>query len=577
MKKTTIFAYACLVALVSAGMSSCKNDEPNGHQKITEEVKTEFSIALPNQLAKRYMPGTTVQKNGLSDFQGITGIFLVPFAEQTAITASDSRLGKNIILSGDVESTDADKPSAAKVYSDVSIPLSTGSFLFYGKSAKTGTKFEVGSLLIDTASTYATPASFTFDLEPIVASASALTSNSSNGGKLLQYLTSVAIASDGTKAWYAYTDLDNAAMKAMFDTYTSMHGLSSFEVERVLSDLYKSLMPLTSDLAVAIKDSIDNDTYATVDGSGNVSLIAALDNFPAEHNLPEGSIDMVWNAGTHKFTAGAYSNMAMPDRYVYPAQLWYYANSTIKTSNTSKQTMYDNVNDWAAILAAHTDAASVNTRTRAVAIEDPVQYAVARLDVQVRLKDAVLDDNSATVEGSATEVDCSAGLPVSAILIGGQKQVGFDFAPTAGDHPEYTIYDNVMASAAEETPAAMLAEAGLTYSAMNHTLVLENGTNDVMVAVELTNTTGVDFYGAGGQLIPANGKFYVVGKLIAENATETGGHVFKQDFTTTAKLTLKDLKSAYNTIPDLRTPQLELGFSIDLTWQSGHTYEVDFN
>ena len=67
------------------------------------------------------------------------------------------------------------------------------------------------------------------------------------------------------------------------------------------------------------------------------------------------------------------------------------------------------------------------------------------------------------------------------------------------------------------------------------------------------------------------------GKKTASEATETGGHVFKQDFTTTAKLTLKDLKTAYNTIPDLRTPQLELGFSVDLTWQNGHLYKVDFN
>ena len=54
------------------------------------------------------------------------------------------------------------------------------------------------------------------------------------------------------------------------------------------------------------------------------------------------------------------------------------------------------------------------------------------------------------------------------------------------------------------------------------------------------------------------------------------GKVFKQDFTTIAKLNLKDLKKAYNTIPDLRTPQLEIGFAVDLTWQDGHVYEIDF-
>jgi hypothetical protein len=111
---------------------------------------------------------------------------------------------------------------------------------------------------------------------------------------------------------------------------------------------------------------------------------------------------------------------------------------------------------------------------------------------------------------------------------------------------------------------------------MNHTLVLENGTSDVMIALELTNNTGVDFYGVEGKLIPKDGKFYVIAKLEAADATETAGHVFKQDYVTTAKLTLKDLKGAYNTIPDLRTPQLELGFSVNLQWESGHVYTFEF-
>jgi len=107
-------------------------------------------------------------------------------------------------------------------------------------------------------------------------------------------------------------------------------------------------------------------------------------------------------------------------------------------------------------------------------------------------------------------------------------------------------------------------------------LVLENGTDNVRVAVEMVNTTGKDFYGAGNQLIKAGAKFYVVAELVAAQATQTSGHVFKQDYTTTANLTLKNLKTAYNTIPDLRTPKLELGFSVDLSWKEGHTYDVNF-
>ena len=581
MKTTKLFAYACAIALVSTvGFTSCKKDDPAQGRQNKEVVKTEFSIALPNQLSgKRHMPSATVQRDGKTQFQGIAdGIILVPFAKTTTIAGGDARLGANIVLDGAVLPAEIGTNSNAKVYTDVDIPLSTGSFLFYGKSAATGTAFEVGSL-VPAGLTEDDPADFSFSLEQIVAddAVAALTAPANPGGKLLQYLTNVAIASDGLgtpKRWYEYTAVDDPALKAMFDTYITMHGLSSFEVARVLTDLYQSIKSLTSPLAVAIKAAINDPTYATINASDEVELIAALENFPQDDNLPVGSIDIAWNSTSHIFEVGAYSNMALPNRYVYPAQLWYFANSAIKTSNTSKQTAYDNVNDWAAILALHTDATAVNTNTRAVAITNPIQYAVARFDVQVKTAAASLADNSDIVEGVATAVDCSAGLPVTAILVGGQQEVNFDFTANTSA-TEYTIYDNVMASTAEATPATMLATT--SYSALNHTLVLENGTADVKIAVEMENTTGADFYGAGGQLIPKDGKFYVVGTLTAAAATETEGHVFKQDYTTTAKLNLKDLRAAYNTIPDLRTPKLELGFSVDLTWQSGHEYTIDFD
>ncbi|MBO4689985.1 MAG: hypothetical protein J5621_03845 [Paludibacteraceae bacterium] len=467
------------------------------------------------------------------------------------------------------------------MYENVSIPLTTGSFLFYAKSAAAGTgsdaekKFQVGSLTPANL-TSTNPSSFSFSLEQMVTDASELTVASANGGKLLAYLSSVACANDGDatnpRAWYQYNTAagDNAAIVAMFATFTSLHGLSSFEVERVLTDLNKSLKPLSSPIATAIKTAINNSTYATINASDEVELIAALDNFPQEHNLPVGSIDIVWDGTNHVFKQGSYSGMATPDKYVYPAQLWYYVNSVIATSNTSKKTLYENTSStWSAIVNEHQDAASVNTKTRAVAIVNPIQYAVARFDVQVKLAAAGMADNSDLAEGAATEVDCSAGFPVTAVLVGGQRNVGFDFTPLASATVDYTIYDNAMNSSTMKATSS-------DYSALNHTLVLENGTSDVMVAVELQNDA-VDFYGRGNQLIPHGGKFYVVGKLSAAAATETSGHVFKQDYKTIARLTLTDLRKAYNTIPDLRTPELELGFSVDLTWESGHTYTINLD
>ena len=95
-----------------------------------------------------------------------------------------------------------------------------------------------------------------------------------------------------------------------------------------------------------------------------------------------------------------------------------------------------------------------------------------------------------------------------------------------------------------------------------------------MIAIELLNNTGVDFVGADG-VIPAGGKFYMVGKLTAANASTTEKKVFLRDYITTAQLNILDLKHAYNGLPDLRTPSLELGLSVNLSWTAGTTYSID--
>ena len=44
---------------------------------------------------------------------------------------------------------------------------------------------------------------------------------------------------------------------------------------------------------------------------------------------------------------------------------------------------------------------------------------------------------------------------------------------------------------------------------------------------------------------------------------------------TIAKFNITNLKSAYNGLPDLRTPSLQLGMSVDLNWEEGHTFDVE--
>ena len=575
MKKITFMACAALLTSMIA-LNSCKSDEPGGNPNLNDGdvVKTEFAISFPSQaVGPNKMPASTVQTNGLTNFQGITGIYLVPFAGQDSIIGTEARLGANIHLAEPLTKANIqDKNSKAKLYPDVAVPLTTGSFLFYAKSAATGDKNAVGSLVLaDTAN--ANPANFKFQLDSILIPANQTTLNT-KAGQLMTALSNVANVNDGKgKTWKEYT-ADSAALKAIYDTYITMTALSTFEISRVWTDLYNSLKPrqATSPLAAAIITEILQPSWTSL-VNDTIKLTGDYANFPAEFGIPEGCVMTKWNAGTNAFESGDYTGKALPTKFVYPAQLWYTANSTIVTANKSMKDSYDSTTKyWKDILKDYTDLGApvaVNTLTRSVAIVDTVQYAVARFDVQVKLAAANLHDNSTAADSI---VDCSAGFPVTAVLIGGQNHVGYDFKPAAAGG--YTIYDNVMDNAN--------MKATTSYSDLNYTLLLESVKDqDVRIAIEMVNTAR-DFYGYNGQLVPKNGKFYVVAELKHDNAgtgsiqAKMEGKVFKQDFTTIAKLNLKDLKKAYNTIPDLRTPQLEIGFAVDLTWQDGHVYEIDF-
>ncbi len=582
MKK---FSYVAFVALVSAAtLASCskKEDEPKAN---APQVTTDIAISLPSQVgaagvAARRMPGATVQLDGHTDFgnNGMNGITLVPFAPSAVVTTSSVRLGDNIVL-GEIGATQnyTKSPNGrAKVFTGKSVPQGTSAFLFYGESGAAGTEFEKGAL---TASLEGQPAAFTFSLKPINANTSAIEADAAYTG-LIAYLNYVAQATDGAKEWRDYVKADNEGLFEMFNTYKTATVLSSFGIRRMMTDLYKSLMSNTSDpLAQNIKLRIGDGTYATVDGDGNVTLNTALQGFPASFNLPDGAVAVVYDADLTKKAFGgnaahAYGSLepSQLDRYVYPASLWYTANTKIKTSNTSKLDNYTGAENWKSILETYEkDNSSVNTSTRSIALKDTIQYAVARLDVCVKFKENtwLVDNDPVTTNNKVNNP--ADGYPLSAVLVGGQKNVGFDF--TQGTYGgsigyAYTIYDNVMTN-------TIAAKGTAAYSPANSTLVLETpaGENE-FIALEFTNTSDKDFYGADG-IVPVGGKFYLVGQLTASAAAETESKVFKQDYTTTARVAIKDLKSAYNTIPDLKAPQLEIGLSIDLSWQNGHTYDLE--
>ena len=579
MKKMTFFALAA-VMLSAVVLTSCENDqEPEKAKGITTDV----AISLPGQVGGSMfrMPGATVQTNPQTDFgnNGMVSMTLVPFGPSATVTSSSTRLGDNIVL-GEIGTSAQYSQSAngrAKVFTGKTVPMGTSAFLFYGVSGKTGTGFEVGAL---NASLSGQPSAFTFTLDPIYTSD--VTTNAAYTG-LIAYLNAVASATDGTKAWknYSTSEGDNEGLVELFQSYSQAHVLSSFGIKFMMSDLYKSLIDNTTAIATAIKDSIAKSDYAASVNptTGEVTLVTDLQNFPESINLPQGAVAVAYN-GTSKLFDGnaahAYGGLEPAEigHYVYPAQLWYTANTKIKTSTSSKLDLYTSPVSWKYILSQYEkDNSSVNATTRSVALKDTIQYAVARLDVYLKFKEGTTLIDNNPVEAQHTVTNPTDGYPLTAVLVGGQKNVGFDFTQASyngGATDIYTIYDKVI------TAQTAYGTGTTSHVYQNSTLVLETpaGINE-FIALEFTNTSDKDFYGVGHDVIPVGAKFYLVGQLNASAATETDTHVFKQDYTTIVKVAIKDLKSAYSTIPNLKAPELEIGLSIDLEWQNGHEYSLE--
>lgn len=633
MKKNFFYATMSAIALTSAiGFTACSSDDAVVENNPTydgESVKTQFSISLPSNLVKNTrMAASTVQAaENITSFRGMSGIVLIPYSSSTDRTA---RLGGNITLGADkmVKPQISNAANAipegkllansnAVLYNDVTIPLGTAGFLFYGEA--TGTEgFAEGSLTPAGLTGESSGISFTptpilgwnTSANPIVPNTPTMT----KGNALATYVSSIAAASsdngtidntdddianiwakcansaNSTQSWY------NSGLGQMYTAFTSMRAGSSSYILAVVQDLYSSIKDNTDIVSVAIKKAILNSTYVTESG-GTLTLKGDYSGYPANINMPEGAAALSWSTPTTandpkvaSAVGGSnfgYSEMNVVNmtNIVYPASLYYYCNSGVKASNSSQQSLYDGTNSWSTIIGnttAFTDNA-VGPSTRSVAIINPIQYAVGRLDVKVnKLNQAPYYDR----KGKGVTIPAD-GFELTGVLIGGQKAVDYKFTPTGTT--EYTIYDNVINT---EDPHKKVVKTDQD-AGTNYTLALETAANtSVYVVLEFVNNSE-DFQGYDG-VVKKGCKFYMVAQLDPKTDEEgkvsyvssTGNKVFKQDFKTIANFTIGagsddttkpgGFANAYTTIPDLRTPQLELGFSVDLTWQPGITFNVTF-
>lgn len=545
-----LYLFAAALVAGTMGMTSCSNEEitPDNVNPTYngESVKTQFAINIPAAGKNTRLAQEIVQGQADPQFRGIDNISLIPFTTTPAAGGT----GGTIINLGAIQNNELGSGTGAKVYYDVDLATGVNNFLFYGEAIEaTGAEKANGALKATIASAVN---DIKFELVPISTDAS----SNEQRTTLINALNTVARATDGTTAWSASTDF-----QTYYQSFIRLKAGSAASIIQVLKDLKEGISSVTptteSDLKTAIIAAIDaaiNSTNGTIKDC----------TYPRNLGLPDGAAQIKWNSATPGFeyiTSTNIGDLSYTDmaNFVYPASLYYWVNTPIKTSDKSKADQY--ITDWETCLGLYeNDNAAVSASTASVALKNPIDYAVGRFDVLAKFSQQSVNDNL----GETFDTQASAGITLDGILIGGQKNVKWNFSTPVDGSTEYTIYDASVTSTKVETAAS---------ATMAYSLALETAQGtEVRFALELTNKTGNAFTGKDG-IVPAGGRFYLVGILTPVSGT-ADDRVFYQDHTTKATVTINSLENAYNCIPDLKSPKLELGLSVDLEWEEGLVQDV---
>lgn len=605
MKKFRFFSFASAMLLASAaGMVSCSSDsiEPTSGPGATGQVvKTQFYINIPykgnNGNVSTRMTDVNTQNTG--NFLGMVNTQMYAFKGEPGSTGNTTSV--KAISIGDAADASS-KDEWRNVYRDIAIPVGTKNLLLYARANKNSKKnFEAGSLSNPYASTTTADATDLSALNFALTEVNKDKDFSTEGADILNALNLVAktkVTKPGTTTTINWSEIDHS------DLGTANERLA-------LKERYNKFIALTSGSAKSVQLLIEN-LMNVINGSSSLepeklmanAIVAnctqALSNlenkdFPRNLLLPDGVAKVKWNDISKAFeyvnvnSTESTGNLINYTTITYPSELAYYVSSPVKVSNNEITAVKDlpdydkwigNTADW----SNYGDA--VESSTRFVALQKPVLYGVASLKSTVKCASNTLIDNAKDKgqyesDNSITVNDTS--FPITGILIGGQpKQVGWNFeaANTVTTNEfKYTIYDCDMNKGTKLTAAVTGTPEP------NYTLVLDNkdnsatSQNKVYITIELENNAS-DFFGAEG-LIPKGSKFYMVGELdpyasgITQPTGETLDHVFVKDHTTIANFTIKNLKKAYNHIPDMRSSKINVGLAVDLSWKTGITFDVE--
>lgn len=544
MNVRTVFLPLALIALLSGGCTIRPLDREGIDDSRYNAVSLALSLRTAGEVPVVQTKMTAAITQDGAGFRGIEQVYVIPFQTESAIpvSAGSARLGdRNVsIHNPTISQNGLVANNNSHLYSIVRAPLNTNRVLAYGKAFDSGSaatsegKHRNGVLTPSGLDNPSSSGDISFSLEPVLETAG-LSEVDQTADNLIAALNGVV------EVLQAYEDAD---IRAFLDVFTFQNQIASCSYH-TLYRMEQSILGTLSEYSGTNPEAI-NAVMTRLSALQSARNAAGVD-FPATYGIPEGAVGMWWNG--HRFVKlinGVNISLVPMSGYCYPPSLWYYANSTIKTAaDDSVMEQYKPQNPtWGNILSYYNLGTSVTSEARSVAIVDQLQYGVGLVEFRF-----------AAPGGNAV---AAAGCPLTGVIIGDQKDVDYSFAPISSSGSRF-IYDNNI--------------SGVTLGGTSQyvqIMVLPTADDQaVHFALEFENTTSAAFQCQQGTVQPGC-RFYLAGELKPGEGNKPSGEdiagVFDSDHKTTVYVQVSNLGNAYNVVPDLRDPQLELGVVAEMDW-----------
>lgn len=638
--------YLIGIILILTVLWGCQDQDQTESTGDSVTANLAFSVSHASGRETRLADEVVQEKKneqGNVQYRGLDILAMIPFAisgDGDEVSSTDRPLR----LFGEATSTQYPKSGnygAFYLFKSYSMMRGTNAFLVYGKSSPLNASFTsaverkhyYGSLVAPEYTDLINPDlnTLSFCPDPIYDDVAAPV----EAQLLAGYLTSIANAT--TAGGITWSNTTDPTLKPLFMNFIGlrndgnmlMAGSSDNIIAYVnawyedISDLQEG--NLTAE-GIALKDAIlhcitgtsENPCTITI-GATRMTLNASgtgkdweltgfkkkegnFDeigfDYPASMGLPDGAAVLRWakNTTTEEYEfipqtqTTPMDNINSINRYCYPAELYYYTNSCIDTSNETVDIDSYNKENWdgdGGVLTLYENKKwFVTGNTQSVAIQKPLQYAVGRLKMSMRAKHTEYDGFLQDAVGDWVSLininDASKNsFPLTGMIVGNQHPVGFDFKPILDENDQEShvedsfIYDSQMKNGA--------SDYYLTTDKTNvpSTLVLQSyDGEEVTIMLEFRNDSGRKFYGLNGVIYPGT-KFYLIGKIKPGDAEvsaivpdDVKQRVFTQDYVTTVGTIVESLENAYSVMPDILGGRLEIGVQLTTDWIQATTTNV---